>query len=83
MKIKRVEHIAIAVDSMKQSLDLMRDTFGLELEYEEQIGADQAGDAAGRPELHRTAGRAGARIRRDEMDRREGHRPVSHLFRGR
>ena len=29
MKIKRVEHIAIAVDSMKQSLDLMRDTFGL------------------------------------------------------
>ncbi len=31
MKIKRVEHIAIAVDSMKQSLDLMRDTFGLEL----------------------------------------------------
>ncbi|MGE0224280.1 MAG: VOC family protein [Acetobacteraceae bacterium] len=38
MKIKRVEHIAIAVDSMKQSLDLMRDTFGLDLEYEEQIG---------------------------------------------
>jgi catechol 2,3-dioxygenase-like lactoylglutathione lyase family enzyme len=38
MKIKRVEHIAIAVESMKQSLDLMRDTFGLELEYEEQIG---------------------------------------------
>ncbi len=38
MKIKRVEHIAIAVDSMRQSLDLMRDTFGLELEYEEQIG---------------------------------------------
>ena len=39
MKIKRVEHIAIAVNSMKQSLDLMRDTFGLALEYEEQIGA--------------------------------------------
>ena len=38
MKIKRVEHIAIAVDSIKQSLELMRDTFGLELEYEEQIG---------------------------------------------
>lgn len=38
MKIKRIEHIAIAVDSMKQSLDLMRDTFGLDLEYEEQIG---------------------------------------------
>ena len=38
MKIKRVEHIAIAVESMQQSLDLMRDTFGLELEYEEKIG---------------------------------------------
>lgn len=38
MKIKRVEHIAIAVGSMKQSLALMRDTFGLDLEYEEQIG---------------------------------------------
>ena len=38
MKIKRVEHIAIAVDSIRQSLELMRDTFGLELEYEEQIG---------------------------------------------
>lgn len=38
MKIKRVEHIAIAVDSMQRSLDMMRDTFGLELEYQEQIG---------------------------------------------
>src|SRR5579863_8259220 len=38
MKIKRVEQIAIAVDSIRQSLELMRDTFGLDLEYEEQIG---------------------------------------------
>jgi methylmalonyl-CoA/ethylmalonyl-CoA epimerase len=38
MKIKRVEHIAIAVDSIGQSLELMRDTFGLDVEYEEQIG---------------------------------------------
>src|SRR6185503_10483393 len=38
MKIKRVEHIAIAVSSLKQSIDLLRDTFGLPLEYEEQIG---------------------------------------------
>lgn len=38
MKIKRVEHIAIAVDSMSQSLDLMKNVFGLNLEYEEQIG---------------------------------------------
>jgi methylmalonyl-CoA/ethylmalonyl-CoA epimerase len=38
MKIKRVEHIAIAVHSLKQSIDLLRDTFGLPLEYEEQIG---------------------------------------------
>ena len=38
MKIKRVEHIAIAVDSLKESLALMKDTFGLNLEFEEQIG---------------------------------------------
>jgi methylmalonyl-CoA epimerase len=38
MKIKRVEHIAIAVDSLKQSMDLLRDTFGIYVEYEEQIG---------------------------------------------
>ena len=38
MKIKRVEHIAIAVDSLKQSMDLMRDVLGLDVEYEEQIG---------------------------------------------
>lgn len=39
MKIKRVEHIAIAVESINKSLELMRDTFGLQLEYEEQIGS--------------------------------------------
>ena len=38
MKIKRVEHIAIAVDSLQPSIDLLRNTFGLHLEYEEQIG---------------------------------------------
>lgn len=38
MKIVRVEHIAIAVDSLKQSIDLMKNTFGIPLEYEEQIG---------------------------------------------
>ena len=38
MKIKRVEHIAIAVNSLGQSLDLMKNTFGLDLEGEEQIG---------------------------------------------
>jgi len=38
MKIKRVEHIAIAVDSLQQSVEFLQDTFGLALEYEEQIG---------------------------------------------
>jgi methylmalonyl-CoA epimerase len=38
MKIKRVEHIAIAVDSLEQSIDFLKDTFGLSLEYEERIG---------------------------------------------
>ena len=35
MKIKRVEHIAIAVDSIAQSANMLRDTFGIEVEYEE------------------------------------------------
>jgi methylmalonyl-CoA/ethylmalonyl-CoA epimerase len=38
LKIKRVEHIAIAVNSLAASIDLLRGTFGLTLEYEEQIG---------------------------------------------
>jgi len=36
MKIKRVEHIAIAVESINESVGMLRDTFGIELEYEEQ-----------------------------------------------
>lgn len=39
MKIKRAEHIAVAVNDIRQSIDMMRDTFGLEMEYEEQIGS--------------------------------------------
>ena len=38
MKIKRIEHVAIAVQSLTQSIDLLKNTFGLTLEYEEQIG---------------------------------------------
>lgn len=38
MKIKRVEHTAIAVSSLGPSVDLLRNIFGLTLEYEEQIG---------------------------------------------
>lgn len=35
MKIKRVEHIAIAVNSINQTARMLRDTFGIEVEYEE------------------------------------------------
>jgi len=38
MKIKRVEHIAVAVNSLNRSLAMLRDTFGIPLEYEEKIG---------------------------------------------
>ena len=38
MKIKRVEHIAIAVDDMQESMRMLQRTLGLEMEYEEQIG---------------------------------------------
>jgi len=36
MKIKRVEHIAIAVDSIAESAGMLRDTFGIKVEYEEE-----------------------------------------------
>ena len=39
MKIKRIEHIAIAVNSLRESIDLLRDQFGIPLEYEQQIGS--------------------------------------------
>ncbi|HEX5327448.1 MAG TPA: VOC family protein [Acetobacteraceae bacterium] len=39
MKIKRVEHIAIAVESLRDSIGMLRDTFGIPLQYEEQIGS--------------------------------------------
>src|ERR1043166_56077 len=39
MKIKRVEHIAIAVDSLNDSASMLRDAFGINVEYEEQIGS--------------------------------------------
>lgn len=37
MKIKRVEHVAIAVDDMAKHRRLFEDLFGLSLELEEQI----------------------------------------------
>ena len=39
MKIKRVEHVAIAVKDIEKSKTLLEDTFGLTLEYDERIGA--------------------------------------------
>ena len=36
MKIKRVEHIAIAVDSIADSAGMLHDLFGIDVEYEEQ-----------------------------------------------
>ena len=37
MKIKRVEHIAIAVHNMKESMAMLENTLGLKLDYEETI----------------------------------------------
>ena len=45
MKIKRVEHIAIAVSSLGPSVDLLRNIFGLTLEDEEHIGQTRPGHA--------------------------------------
>ena len=38
MKIKRVEHIALAVHDMAKSMAMLENTLGLELDYEETIG---------------------------------------------
>ena len=35
MKIKRIEHIAIAVNDLKEVASLLQDKFGIALEYEE------------------------------------------------
>ena len=37
MKIKRVEHVAIAVRDMEESMTMLERTLGLEVEYEETI----------------------------------------------
>jgi methylmalonyl-CoA/ethylmalonyl-CoA epimerase len=38
MKIKRIEHVAIAVHDLGRSMALLEQVFGLQLEYQEQIG---------------------------------------------
>ncbi len=38
MKIKRIEHVAVAVKNMQASVGLLERAFGLKLEYEERIG---------------------------------------------
>lgn len=39
MKVKRIEHIAIAAPSLAKSIALFRDAFGIDMEYEETIGS--------------------------------------------
>ena len=38
MKIKRIEHVAIAVKDMHGSMAILENIFGLKMEYQEQIG---------------------------------------------
>ena len=37
MKIKRVEHVAIAVKDMKKMQDIFENKLGIPMEYEEEI----------------------------------------------
>ena len=39
MKIKRIEHVAIAVNDMADSMKILENIFGFELELEEKIGS--------------------------------------------
>ena len=38
MKIKRIEHVAIAVNDIANSMKMLEDTFDLKLDFDEQIG---------------------------------------------
>jgi len=38
MKIKRIEHVAVAVKDMRASMAMLETAFGLKMEYEEKIG---------------------------------------------
>ncbi len=38
MKLKRVEHVAIAVRDMQKAMKMLEETLDLELDYEERIG---------------------------------------------
>ena len=38
MKLKRVEHVAIAVRDMRKAMKMLEETLDLELDYEERIG---------------------------------------------
>ena len=37
MKIKRIEHVAIAVKSIKAMRDILENKLGIEMEYEEHL----------------------------------------------
>ena len=39
MKLKRVEHVAIAVNDMSSAMKMLENTLGIEMEYEEKIGS--------------------------------------------
>ena len=39
MRIKRIEHVALAVKDMQQSMAMLEKLFDLKLEYQEQIGS--------------------------------------------
>ncbi|HEX3862273.1 MAG TPA: VOC family protein [Stellaceae bacterium] len=41
MKIKRIEHIAIAVENVDGMARMMRDNFGIEMEYAEDLGPNR------------------------------------------
>jgi methylmalonyl-CoA/ethylmalonyl-CoA epimerase len=41
MKIKRIEHVAIAVKDMQGSMAMLERLFGFKLEYKERIGATE------------------------------------------
>ena len=72
MKIKRVEHIAIAVKSLNQSMDLLREYLRHTARIRGTDRRDAACHAAGRRDLYRAAGERSAGIRRQQWIAEKG-----------
>ena len=85
MKIKRIEHIAIAVENVDGMASMLRDKLGIEVEYAENLGAHATRLAmlpVGESYIELLQGLSPS-SKTAQWGRRERPEPLSHLLRGR